>query len=543
MFDEKKWEYVLKGSPALRKAICKEEPLYFAMFYFPEYFTFSVPQFHKDMYQDIKDLDKSVIDEAMWCVFRDGAKTSLAKVALVVWMICFKKRRYLNWDSYDSENAEQALFDVTVALQTNPRIISDFGHLYFKKATRLAMSEAKMKRIKNFITENGVRVSAFSTQESTRGRLFANVRPDGFIFDDFENLKTKESIPITNKIIDHINELRSGLPAGAFVLYLCNYLTDSGSVAHVMENLKRSDRARVRFVPVVDRKGVLAWPDKFVKTNVEAVRVNRDIKDAKLHKISLEARRASLGDSVFETELMLNPAKSGDLFFDRNLVERAIENATEPTEENAGFKIWYKYNPKHRYGGGGDTSEGIGGDANASAWIDFTTKPNRLVASFEDSQMSNTTFGWEIDRQGKMYAKPFFVPEINQTGYGTVAELLNAGYDNVYQREVKNKISGKMQKEFGWRATVGTKFQVLGELKEAFESGELEILDLGLLTEMKYFTKAAARLIKREEGATRHYDKLRAVALAWEARKFAPLPVAENNRLYNVPGQDKPYQP
>lgn len=538
--DKNKLEYVIYGSPALRKAICGKDKLgslYFAIYYFTEYFTFSIPDYQFEMYSDIRNLTDGKLDEAMWCIFRDGAKTSIAKIAVVIWWICFKKKQYINWDSADGDNAESALFDITVALQTNQKLIADFGHLYFKKPTKEALSEAKMKRIKNFVTENGVRVAAFSTQESTRGRLFSNIRPDAFVIDDFENNKTKESIPITNKIIAHIDELRSGLSAGSSVLYLCNYITDSGSVAYIMEKLKNNPRAVVRFKPVIDKKGVLAWPARFTVTDLQAVLYNKNIPNPKLHKMSIESKRASLGEAVFETELMLNPSKSGDLFFNRDKVEADILKAREPESTNAGLKIWFKYNPKHRYGIGADTAEGLGGDSNASVIMDYSTFPKQIVATFEDPTMSNTTFGWELKRQGSFYNYPFIVPEINNTGYGTVAELVNSEYPLIYQREVKNKVTQKIQKEFGWRATVGTKFEVMGRFKEAYESGEIEIFDLGLLTEMKYITKASVRLISREKGATRHYDKLRAAALAYEGEKWAPLPQEEKKKAFSVPGQ------
>lgn len=544
MIDDRKWKAVMYGSPAVRKAVCEREPKYFAIYYFPEYFTYAIPPFHESFYEDVKNLTNGELDEAMWCVFRDGAKTSIGKIALAVWAICYKKKRYIVWDSYDGDNAESALFDITVALQTNKKIIHDFGHLYYKKPTKQAMSEAKMKRIKNFITENGVKVVTFSTQESTRGRISGHERIDLVILDDFENSKTKDSPPVTQKVIAHIDELRAGLPAGASVLYLCNFITDTGSVAHIMENLKGNRRAVVRFVPVKNEKGEIAWPDKFVNTDAEAAEANRSIPDPKKYKISLESRRRSLSKDglVFETEMMLNPSKSGDLFFDRQKVMEALAKAKDPEVENAGLKIWAKFNPKHRYGMGADTSEGIGADSNASAIIDFSQKPNLLSASFEDNQMSPNIFGWELKRQGALFSHPYLVPEINASGYATVSELINAEYPLIYQREVKNKTTGKIQKEYGWRATTGTKFQVLGEFKTAFEDGDLEILDKGLLEEMRFFTKQAARLSSREKGATRHFDKLRAAALAWEARKFAPLPLEDKKKLYVVPGQQEPYK-
>lgn len=545
MLDQNKWDAVCDGGPALRIAILEHEPQMFAGYYFPEYFTYEVPEFHAQMYEDCKSLTDGTIDEAMWCVFRDGAKTSLAKTALLCWCICYAKKKNIKWDSYEDESGEVALFDVTVALQTNQKLIEDFGQLYYKKPQKQAMSEAKMKRIKNFKTENGVSVSAVTTQQPLRARnLQGAERTDLYIVDDFENNKTKDSVVITGTVIKHLNELRSGLPAGASVLYLCNYITDTGSVAHIMELLRDNKRAIVRFVPVKNGKGEIAWPDKFVDTEAQATEINRTISDPKLHKVSLEAKRTSLSKDglVFETEMMLNPSKSGDLFFDRDKVIAAIAKAKPPLEENAGLKVWAKFNPTHRFGGGADTSEGIGGDHNASAWIDFTQKPALLVASFQDNLMANTVFGWELKRQGALFGYPYLIPEINNTGYGTVAELINSEYPLLYQREVKNKTTGKVQKEFGWRATMGTVFEVLGNFKSAFESGDLEILDKDLLEEMKFFTKSSARLTTRLVGATRHFDKLRAAALAWEANKYATLSVEDKKKRFAGATQGA-YQP
>ena len=547
MIDELKWKHVIEGSPALRKAICKEDPMYFALYYFPEYFKFKIPEFHADMYSDAKELTTGEVDEIMWCIFREGAKTSIAKIAVMCWVICFKLKQNIKWDSYDDASGDNALFDITLALQSNKRIISDFGQLYHTKKHKDAQSEAKRKQIKNFITENKVSVSSITTQQATRSKNSQGEnRTDLYVIDDFENNETKDSFQITHSVEKHLDELRAGLPAGASVLYLCNYITDTGSVAYIMEKLKNNPRAIVRFVPAVDPKGVIAWSDKYVKTDAEAQEINRTIENPKLHKTSLESKRRSLGDNVYETEMMLNPSKSGDLYFDRDKVEEAIKLAKDPKEVNAGMKVWEKFNPQARYGFGADTAEGIGADANASVIIRATMgkAPALLVASFEDNNMSNTVLGWELKRQGGIYGFPFLVNELNQTGYGTQAELLNAEYplDKLYIREVRNKVSNRIQKEYGWKATTGTKSDVMGKFKKDWEEGEIIIYDLALLNEMKLYTKAANRIANRIAGATRHYDKLRAAALAWHALLDAPLPANEKAKLYQVPDQDEPYK-
>ena len=47
-------------------------------------------------------------------------------------------------------------------------------------------------------------------------------------------------------------------------------------------------------------------------------------------------------------------------------------------------------------------------------------------------------------------------------------------------------------------------------------------------------TKRDARIPNRIKGATRHFDKVRAVALAWEGRGFALPPEAANKATYNI---------
>lgn len=539
------WLAAINGSPALRKEIFRTRPRFFAMYYFSEYFKYKTPDFHFDLYDDCRDLAHSVIDEAMWCVFRDGAKTSIAKIAFVCWVICYQKKSYLAWDSFDAKNAESALFDITLTLQTNKRLISDFGHLYYKKQSKVALMEAKMKRIKNFITEPsqygpGVKIIAITTQESIRGLITGSERLDFVIFDDYETSKTKNSPLVTQKIIEHIQEYRSGMPAGAGALFLNNYLIDTGSVATIMDALRDNPRARVRFVPVKDDQGNIAWPAKFVETHEEAEAINRNIPDPKQHVISLVAKKEALSKDglSYETEMMLNPTKAGDLFFDREKVDAAIKKATKPKEENAGLKVWAKFKPGHRYGGGADTAEGVGGDHNASAWIDFKQKPAQVVATFQDNEISNVQFGAELKRQGGLYGFPFLVPEINNTGYGTVSELINLEYPNLYMRQQKNKTTDKVQKEYGWKATVGTVFEILGSFKNAFEDGELEILDKDLLMEMRVLTKSTTRTMGggRQKGVTRHFDKLRAAALAWEARVWSEVTA-------DVPYQQADYEP
>ena len=203
----------------------------FMGYYFAEYIKYPFAPFHFEMFQDWRDLRDGKIRELVWCMFRESAKTSIAKV-LITKAICLKERSYVNSDSFDKNNSETFLFDVAQNLLSNRRIIKDFGFLYEKKRST---DEMTLSRIGKFLTKNNVLVEAHSVAESVRGRIFGAQRPDFVVLDDFETNKTKDSDAYTAVTKGHIEEFASGLDSKAGILYLCNYITKNGVVQWLMD--------------------------------------------------------------------------------------------------------------------------------------------------------------------------------------------------------------------------------------------------------------------------------------------------------------------
>lgn len=519
MLNPKVSEIIKNGTKAQRVYACGKSFPHFAFYYFTEYFTYKSANFHWDFYEDCQKLSDGGLKEVAWIAFRESAKTSVAKI-FATWCVLYRKKKYINYDSYDKSNSEAALFDIAVSLQTNKKILADFGALYYPSRQKTMggdLKEAKIKRISNFITENKIKVEAFSTQEPIRGRIYQNQRPDLVILDDIESAKTKDSYPIIIRIREHIDEMRAGLPEEGAILYLGNYITEDGVIAYVMDILKNRENAIIRNIPVI-MDGKPAWKDKYVLTDEKAILQN---KDRKVPVISLEQKRRDLGDSVFETEMMNNPAKAGDHIFNRAVIDVKKKSCSEPIDINAGLKIWFEYNPRHRYGIGADTAEGIGRDSCASVLIDFSTTPNRVVADYESSLISPDLFGHELIRQAKMYGKCLVGPEVNNTGYATVAVLgehYSAG--KIFHHTTRDKITNEETKKMGWHTNSATKPSALYELKSAVEDGELEIFDVDLLDELAHYQIRDLKS-KKKPGMTRHFDKLMACAIAWQLRGFA----------------------
>lgn len=523
-------DIIKNGSRDERLYIFSKKPIYYAIYYFTDYFTYKIPQFHYDFYNDMEKLDNGELNAAAWIAFRESAKTSLAKI-FVQWLISFNKRHYINYDSFDKNNSESALFDIILSLQTNEKLKADFGELYNEDTKK----EKKLKRIKSFITSNGIKVEAFSTGQSVRGRVYKQYRPDALIFDDIETMKTKDSPVYTQNIIDHIDEARTGIAPNGFILYLGNLITENGVIDYVMRSLENRNDAVVRNIPVIKYKKI-SWPSKYVLTDKEAAEINKTIKEKDRKVISIERKRRDLGNAVFEREMMNNPFTQEDLVFNRQLLADKLKLCKEPIKVVGDIKLWDNYNPKHRYGLGGDTAEGIGGDHSTMSLIDFSSKPARLIATYKNNQIAPDVFAYQIKKLGEMFGECIVAPEINNTGYATIAELQNI-YSNIYMREEKDKATNKLQKRYGFRTTGANKSEIVYQLKSAVEDGELVIYDEDALNEIMKYKKSDLRQLKKIDGMTNHFDLLMSTALAWEMRYQAEVKIPAER--YNPP----PYQP
>lgn len=316
---------VINGTPEERRYLCEQSFILFAIFYFKDYFKYSLAPYHYDFSQDLHDLVDGKVREIAWIAYRESAKTTFAKL-FVIWVICYKKRKYVNLDSFDKENSERILFDVAFELVNNKRLQADYGVMFSKER---GITDIKQNRINNFVTENGIRVEAHSTQESVRGRLHLNQRPDCLICDDIETNKTKDSAAYTKQVRDHITEAMAGMSPDGFILYLGNYISEYANIAWLMERAKTDKNIRVRNIPVM-ADGVPLWPSKYALTDEEA---------QKTGKVSIEDKQRQLGSLVFSYEMMNQPIDESIAEFKKEWILRATEKDFEHLTYNTFIAI------------------------------------------------------------------------------------------------------------------------------------------------------------------------------------------------------------
>lgn len=303
---------MIEGTKDERVFLAKQSFGLFCIYYFSDYFKYALAPYHYDFFQDCHDLADTNIREVAWIAFRESGKTSIAKL-FVIWLIATERRKYINVDSFDKENAERILFDVAYEMVNNKRLQADFGVLFSKER---GIQDIKQNRINNFVCQNGVRVEAHSTQESVRGRLHLNQRPDCLILDDIETNKTKDSQAYTKQVADHISEAMAGMSPNGFMLYLGNFITEYGNIAHIFERAINDTGIRVRNIPVVI-DGKPAWEAKYAMTDDEAVVTG---------KVSIEDKQRQLGSQVFSYEMMNMPIDDSIAEFKRDFIQTATED-------------------------------------------------------------------------------------------------------------------------------------------------------------------------------------------------------------------------
>lgn len=325
MINKQALERMLEGTPQERKFLAEQSFALFAIYYFKDYFKYALADYHYDFFQDCHDLVDNNIREVAWIGFRECAKTTVAKL-FIIWLIATNRRKYINVDSFDKENAERILFDVAYEMVNNQRLRADFGVLFSKER---GIQDIKQNRINNFVCENGVRVEAHSTQESVRGRLHLNQRPDCLIADDIETNKTKDSQAYTKQVADHLSEAMAGMSTDGFILYLGNYITEYGNVANLFKRAEVDHKIRTRNIPIIIN-GKPAWESKYCLTDEEATTTG---------KVSIEDKKRQLGSLVFSYEMMNMPIDEMSAEFKKEYAQPITEHEVNQKETSCYITI------------------------------------------------------------------------------------------------------------------------------------------------------------------------------------------------------------
>ena len=469
-------------------------------YFFKKYFKVDDAPFHGKIDAHNIEAYKGTVKSFTDIAFRGAAKSTRTKLFIT---FCISNdvgrfRKYIKVLSQDGTNSKQIVTDIY-----NMFVTPDMKMFYpeiFEK------TEAKREEtMSSFTTATGVKVTADTVGTDQRGQIQEESRPDFILFEDFETRKSLRSAVLTKAIADNMEEARTGLSLNGACIYNCNYISERGNVHRLVE--KADDMNIVLITRIRDKKtGEPKWPAAY--TVEEIAQIEKDAED-------------------FQGEYMCDPAASHDVYIDRAAVNR--QEARQPIKELSGFKMFYKFDPSHRYGGGMDVAGGVGLDSSTSVFIDFSTVPARVVGTYHDHTIQPTTFGDEIARQAEFFGKPIVAPENNKFDQciGRLRQVEGVNLFYRVRKEDQAKVKTRVlesQKEYGYNTNSATKPTCDIDIRKAVEDGLIELNDADLIAEVRSYTRDDA--MDRDVDprlTTRHFDLFRALAIAWQMKDYATV--------------------
>jgi predicted phage terminase large subunit-like protein len=161
----------------MRTSLGKMDLEFFSAFYLPHHFYNPFAWFHRLLFQDIEDLILSYGQRRLLeIVFRGGGKSTIDTLATPLWAICYTLRHYITMISDSESQAKEKLATLKTELETNPRLLEDFGDLRGEKWQEIDIE-----------TKNQVKIRALGQGMAFRGRKYLQWRPDLIILDDIED--------------------------------------------------------------------------------------------------------------------------------------------------------------------------------------------------------------------------------------------------------------------------------------------------------------------------------------------------------------------
>lgn len=460
-----------------------------ARFFFVKYFTSPDCEKHKEMDLNNIKIYRSQIKQFVNIAFRGFSKTARTKlfIAYCIANDLEHTKRFIRCISADLDNAKQSVTDI-YNMFIQPRVRDIYPEIFGKTDYK------REETMSGFTTATGIKVLAKQIGVDQRGKIMEDAKSDFDWYDDIETKTTIRSAITTHKIGENMEEARTGLAINGSSLYTCNYFSEAGNVHKLVT--KNSPDKVIQITPILTN-GVPTWS----RYSIE------------------EINRMKIDDEDFEGERMCKPNASKDVYFDRDSLDKMP--VREPITTVAGFKMFRKYNPAHRYAGGHDVAGGVGLDSSTSVFIDFDCVPAQVVGTYSDNTILPEAFGDEIYSQANRFGGCLIAPENNKFDQAILkARQLGAKLYTGIGKVIK--IHAVAPTTFGWNTNSLTKSAMFSSLREAIESGLIELNDKALIDEAKAYTRND--IIDNPPDirlTTRHFDLLTACCIAWQMKVHA----------------------
>lgn len=239
-----------------------------------------MPDFHKEWYSLANTYNRIALAAP-----RGHAKSTCFSLVYPLWCLLTKRKRFILMVSDTASQATSLLGSIIEELETNDRIIADFGKIAGYVPDR---AEDKMKwTAKDIVTTTGIKVMAAGWKAKLRGLKHGAYRPDLILLDDVENDESVDS------------DVQRAKVKNVFYKSILN-LGDENTQIIEVGTILHTDALLTTLIEVP--------PSGWVSRIYRAVKENgQPLWPSYWSTERLEQKKAEIGSIVFEQEYMNNP--------------------------------------------------------------------------------------------------------------------------------------------------------------------------------------------------------------------------------------------
>jgi len=244
-----------------RKELARQSLIWFAKIYFSKYLFYKTAPFQKEIYKILQDDDNDLLDEII--AHRGSAKTTMAMLFYPIWAMINRRKHHIVLISDTFSQVKDHIYNLKNELESNTRLIKDFGPFDVKMETGKKEEWQKSSMI---IPNYDVKIVGKSTGQRIRGTRYKQYRPDVLVIDDIEDLemvRTKEQRDKTHRWFTG-----SVIPAGekdrTKKVLIGNLLHKDAIMNRIKKEIQEGKRnGRVFEFPIMDSKGEILWKGKY----------------------------------------------------------------------------------------------------------------------------------------------------------------------------------------------------------------------------------------------------------------------------------------
>jgi len=244
-----------------RKELARQSLIWFAKIYFSKYLFYKTAPFQKEIYKILQDDDNDLLDEII--AHRGSAKTTMAMLFYPIWAMINRRKHHIVLISDTFSQVKDHIYNLKNELESNTRLIKDFGPFDVKMETGKKEEWQKSSMI---IPNYDVKIVGKSTGQRIRGTRYKQYRPDVIVIDDIEDLemvRTKEQRDKTHRWLTG-----SVIPAGekdrTKKVLIGNLLHKDAIMNRIKKEIQEGKRnGRVFEFPIMDSKGEILWKGKY----------------------------------------------------------------------------------------------------------------------------------------------------------------------------------------------------------------------------------------------------------------------------------------